>query len=152
MLEFYRITDSASGEPATTLTLPLDLRQKSRQRVVLDDGREAALFLQRGTVLKDNDLLLAEDNTVVKVRAADEELSVASCDDPLLFARACYHLGNRHMQLQLTEEKIYYLHDHILDDMLRSLGLAVERIRAPFEPESGAYGGSAGGGNHHHAH
>lgn len=152
MLEFYEKTDAACEEPATTLTLPLDLRQKSRQRVRLDDGREAALFLQRGTVLQDDDLLVADDKTIIRVKAADEKLSAAYCDDPLLYARACYHLGNRHMPLQITREKILYLHDHVLDDMLRGLGLTVDCISAPFEPEPGAYGGKAGGGHHHHAH
>lgn len=152
MLEFYEKSEASDAEPTTTLTLPLDLRQKSRQRVQLDDGREAALFLQRGTVLKDRDLLIAEDRTIVQVKAAAEELSAASCDDPLLFARACYHLGNRHMALQITKERIYYTHDHVIDDMLRGIGLTVEKVSAPFEPEPGAYGGKAGGGHHHHAH
>lgn len=136
----------------TTLTLPLDLRQKSRQRVELDNGQEAAIFLKRGTVLDNNDLLVSTDNRVVKVVAAKENLSVARCKDPLLFAKACYHLGNRHMPLQIEKEGVFYLHDHVLDDMLRGLGLEVEHIAAPFAPEAGAYGGKASNTGHHHGH
>lgn len=153
MLEFYEKIEGGKGEViATTLTLPLYLRQKSRQRVELDDGREAALFLPRGSLLQNKDLLRSKDLVVIQVKAAQERLSAACCDDPLLFARACYHLGNRHMPLQITSQNILYLHDHVLDDMLRGLGLTIKSISAPFEPEPGAYGGKAGGGGHHHGH
>lgn len=153
MKEFRRKVDAWQGEVLTTLTLPLDLRQKSRQRVTLDNGEEAGLFLPRGTALKAGDHLVSEnESTAVKVQAAAENLSLASCESTLLFARACYHLGNRHMPLQIEEGRILYLHDHVLDDMLRGLGLEVERVSAPFEPEPGAYGGSAAQAGHHHDH
>lgn len=152
MIEFYEKIDICTIEPEATLTLPLDLRQKSRQRVLLDDGQEAGLFLKRGTVLHDDDLLLSSENHIVKVRAADENLSIARCKDPLLFAKACYHLGNRHMPLQIEKEQILYLHDHVLDEMLRGLGLEVDQICAPFAPEAGAYGGDSKNAGHHHAH
>lgn len=148
MIEFIDKVDNGEGVPVTTLTLPLDLRQKSRQRVELDNGREASIFLRRGSVLHNNDLLISKDNTVIRVLAADEQLSVATCKDPLLFAKACYHLGNRHMPLQIEKEQIIYLHDHVLDDMLRGLGLEVEQMYAPFEPEAGAYGGKASHAGH----
>jgi urease accessory protein len=148
MIEFIDKIDNDGEVPVTTLTLPLDLRQKSRQRVVLDNGQEASILLQRGTVLHNNDLLISKDNTVIRVLAADEQLSVARCKDPLLFAKACYHLGNRHMPLQIEKERILYLHDHVLDDMLRGLGLELEQMSAPFEPEAGAYGGKASHARH----
>lgn len=149
MKEFTEKMVGCGVVPATTLTLPLELRQKSRQRVVLDSGEEAVIYLKRGTVLQHNDLLGTEDRFVARVLAADESLSVVECCDSLLFAKACYHLGNRHMPLQIEKGRLCYLHDHVLDDMLRGLGLEVRLIKAPFEPEPGAYGGSAG---HHHAH
>lgn len=152
MIEFHKKVETSTIEPATTLTLPLDLRQKSRQRVQLDNGQEAGIFLKRGTVLNDDDLLLSETNMVVRIKAAAENLSVARCKDPLLFAKACYHLGNRHMPLQIEKEGIFYLHDHVLDDMLRGLGLNVEQVCLPFAPEAGAYGGHAEKAGHHHAH
>ncbi|MGD8909629.1 MAG: urease accessory protein UreE [Chromatiales bacterium] len=137
----------------TTLTLPLHSRIKSRQRVRLDNGKDAGLFLERGTTLKDGDLLIAENGLRVLVKAAEEELSCIVSDDPHLLARACYHLGNRHVSIQIEPTRVSYLHDHVLDDMLRGLGLKVTLVRATFEPEPGAYGGSAEKAhNHSHQH
>jgi urease accessory protein len=147
MLELDRRVDS--GPPSTTLTLPLAQRTRARQRVVLDNGVEAGLFLARGQVLRDGDLLGGSDGIVVRVQAAPEPLSEVRCDDPLLFARACYHLGNRHVALQIRPGVLHYQHDHVLDAMLRGLGLEPASIEAPFEPEAGAY---AGHGRHDHGH
>ena len=121
---------------------------------MLDDGREAGVFLARGETLRDGDLLGSADGTLVCVRAAAEPVSEVHCDDPLLLARACYHLGNRHVALQITPGRLRYQHDHVLDDMLRGLGLQPAFVEAPFEPEPGAYGGSAHGhaGGHGHGH
>jgi len=83
------------------------------------------------------------------VLAAKETVSAVRCDDPLLYARACYHLGNRHVQLQIDANRLAYLHDHVLDEMLEGLGLTVTAEEACFEPEPGAYGAAHG---HHHAH
>lgn len=149
-----RLTQKISGPAVadTTVTLPLHLRIKSRLRVTLDDGRDAGILLERGSTLQDGDLLRADDGLTVLVRAADEALSMVRSDDPLLLARACYHLGNRHMSIQIAAGELRYLHDHVLDDMLRGLGLTVTVEQAPFEPEPGAYGGSAEGHNHNHGH
>jgi len=150
-----RLTEKIPGPavPDATVTLPLHLRVKSRLRVTLDDGRDAGLLLARGTTLKHGDLLRGDDGVIVAVRAADETLSVARSADPLLLARACYHLGNRHMSVQIEPGAVRYLHDHVLDDMLRGLGLNVTVEQSPFEPEPGAYGGSASGHAHgHHGH
>jgi urease accessory protein len=131
-----------------TLTLPYNSRTKSRLRVTLDDGREAGLFLERGGPgLKDGDLLGDEEGRVVQVRAAPENLSVADCRDHLLLARACYHLGNRHVPVCIRADRLSYPHDPVLDAMLRGLGLAVRVELDPFEPEPGAYASGAG-----HAH
>jgi urease accessory protein len=138
------------GEPVTTLTLPLEKRIRSRLRVTLDDGSEAGVFLQRGQVLHEGDLLGSADGMIVQVRAAAEPVSEVRCDDSLLLARACYHLGNRHMPLQIGKGLLRYGHDHVLDDMLRGLGLRPTFVQAPFEPEPGAYGGSAQGHSHSH--
>ncbi len=140
------------GEASTTLTLPLEKRIRSRLRVTLDDGTEAGIFLERGQVLHDGDLLGSSEGLIVQVRAAAEPVSEVRCSDPLLLARACYHLGNRHMPLQIADGLLRYQHDHVLDDMLRGLGLEPALVEAPFEPEPGAYGGSAQGHGHAHAH
>lgn len=132
-----------------TLTLPYELRQKSRLRAMLDNGEEVGLLLPRGTVLRGGDCLKAESGAVILVQAAEEVVSTVAEQDPTQFARACYHLGNRHVPLQIGDCWLRYLHDHVLDEMLRGLGLEVNCERAPFEPEAGAYGG---GHHHHHDH
>ena len=153
-----RLGPSETGtEPQASLTLPLEKRIRSRLRAALDDGREAGVFLERGQVLRDGDLLASADGLVVQVRAAAEPVSEVICPDPLLLARACYHLGNRHVALQIREGRLRYQHDHVLDEMLRGLGLEPSFAEAPFEPEPGAYGGSAHGhkqgpGHLTHAH
>lgn len=132
------------GEPTATLTLPLDKRVRGRLRVTLDDGTAAGVFLDRGQVLRDGDLLATADGVVIRVRAAVEPVSRVRCDDPLLWARACYHLGNRHVPLQIGHGLLLYQRDHVLDDMLRGLGLWPEAVELPFDPEPGAYGGGHG--------
>ncbi len=137
-------------DTTATLTIDLDTRLKSRAPVTLDDGREAGLMLPRGQILRGGELLSTEDGTdVVRVIAAAETLSTVYAADPLLLARVCYHLGNRHVPLQIEPGRVRYQHDHVLDDMARGLGAAVSTERAPFEPEAGAYQ-SAPHEYHHH--
>ncbi|MBK8964163.1 MAG: urease accessory protein UreE [Candidatus Competibacteraceae bacterium] len=143
-----RLTDASPAQ--LTLTLPFELRQKSRLRARLDSGEDVGLFLPRGTVLRDGDRLRATCGRVVEVRAAPEAVSTARTDDALRLARAAYHLGNRHVALQVGAGWLRYLHDHVLDRMIEELGLTVSAERAPFEPEAGAYGGDHHG--HGHAH
>ena len=137
-----KIGHDTSGE-ADSITLSYAERTKSRLRITTDKGSEAGLFLPRGTILNNGDFLRGEDGLIVKVYAASETVSSASTRDPLLLSRACYHLGNRHVALQIGTDRVHYLHDHVLDDMVRSLGLTVEVIEAPFEPEPGAYQGNS---------
>ncbi|MCB1803175.1 MAG: urease accessory protein UreE [Gammaproteobacteria bacterium] len=150
LIELDRRLDA--GVAQTTLTLPLEKRIRSRQRVTLDDGRVAGVFLARGEVLRHGDLLADGAGVVVQVHAAAEPVSEVRCDDPLLLARACYHLGNRHVALQIEPGRLRYQHDHVLDDMLRGLGLTPAFTEAAFEPEAGAYGGSAQAAAHSHSH
>jgi urease accessory protein len=133
--------------PDCQLVLPFGDRSKSRLRAMLDNGEEAGLFLERGSVLRDGDLLLADDGRVVEVRAATETVSIVHAADGPTLARASYHLGNRHVALQIGAGWLRYQHDHVLDDMLRGFGLTVHVEQAPFEPEGGAYVAAA-----HHAH
>ena len=139
MLRFTRRLER-DGHADGSLTLPLDRRMKGRQRVTLDDDTEAGLFLERGGVLRDGDRIATGEGYVARVRAAPEPLSTVRCDDPLLLARACYHLGNRHVPLQIEKGRLCYRHDPVLDAMLRRLGMEPLREEAPFEPEPGAYG------------
>jgi urease accessory protein len=144
-----------AGPPVATVTLDYDDRKKRRRPVRLDSGEEVALVLPRGTVLRDGDHLRTDGGEVVAVRAAPETLSAVTVADPLALARAAYHLGNRHVPVQIEAGKLRYQHDHVLDDMVRALGLPVHTERAPFQPEGGAYGGGHGhdhGHDHDHDH
>lgn len=134
------------------MSLPFRERSKSRARHVLDNGEEAGLFLERGAILRGGDLLLADDGRVVQVEAANESVSTVSAADPLMLARACYHLGNRHVPLQIAAGWLRYQHDHVLDDMLRGFGLDVRVELAPFEPEGGAYVSQVHAHSHSHSH
>lgn len=122
-----------------TLTLPFDLRQKSRLRTRLDSGEDVGLFLSRGTVLRDGDRLQTTSGLIVQVRAAPETVSTVRTDDPLLLAQAAYLLGNRHVALQLGPGWLRYLHDQVLDGLMQTLGLNVVSEQTPFEPEASAY-------------
>jgi len=122
------------------LVLTFEARCKSRLRTRLLTGEEVGLFLERGTVLRGGDKLAANDGTVIEVVAAPEMLMEATTVDPLLLAKAAYHLGNRHVALQLLPGKMRFAADHVLSQLLRGLGLPVTEIEAPFEPETGAYG------------
>ena len=140
MLEFIEKVESEASV-GDTLTLPYDLRQKSRQRVSLDGGAKAALILAGGTVLSDGDCLRAEDGSLVRVIAATESVTTAYTDDLLCLARACYHLGNRHVSLEIGSGWLRYQPDHVLDELVDSLGLLIVRELAKFDPERGAYHG-----------
>lgn len=128
------------------LILPFDQRQKSRLRVRLESGEEAALMLERGSVLRGGDKLLANDGRIVQVVAADELVLHVSADNGRQLARAAYHLGNRHVPLQVGDGWLRLERDHVLKGMLLGLDMTVVEQSAPFEPESGAYGGG-----HRHA-
>jgi urease accessory protein len=176
MLELTQREQSAvavSGQ----LTLDFESRQRSRLRTRLDDGREAAILLDRGQVLRGGERLRASTGEVVLITAANETLSEVRSsqihssqkpssqkpssqihssqihssqihsDDARELARAAYHLGNRHVAVEVGVHWLRYLHDHVLDDMLRGLGLEVSTISAGFEPEAGAYAGA-----HTHSH
>ena len=148
MLELTAISEE-KAECVATLTLPFELRQKARLRATLDNGEEVGLFLPRGNILRDGDVLHAKTGEYVKIIAANEQVHTASSDDATLLARACYHLGNRHVPLQITPGWVRFGHDHVLAEMVENLGLNITAEQAPFEPESGAY---AQGHNHGHSH
>ena len=146
-----RITEilESKASPSATLSLPINSRVKSRIKVTLDDGREAGLFLPRGKILRNGDLVVSEEGLVVEIKAAPELVSTVSSYNPHALAVASYHLGNRHVPLQVESTWLRYLHDHVLDDMVKGLGLSVKTETAPFEPEAGAYQSSANGHHHH---
>lgn len=128
------------------LVLPFNLRQKSRLRVTLVSGKEAGLFLERGQILRNGTLLQAENGQIVQVIAADEPVMDVTASSHFDLMRGAYHLGNRHVPLQISAEYLRLEQDSVLKGMLLGLGLVVNETNAPFEPESGAYG------EHRHSH
>jgi urease accessory protein len=127
------------------LELPFERRQKSRQRATLASGEEVAIELPRGLVLRGGDCVLASDGRVIEVVAQAERVIHVECDSPQALARAAYHLGNRHVPVQLGEGWLRIAADRVLERMLEGLGARLAPLEMPFEPEAGAYGA-------HHRH
>jgi urease accessory protein len=137
------------------LTLPFEQRQKSRLRAQAENGEEVALILPRGRVLRGGDRVAATDGRQVEIVAAPEKLlHIESAE----LARVAYHLGNRHVPLQVGPGFLRIAEDHVLEEMARKLGARVSHVEAPFEPEAGAYGhqhdemGHGGKIHDHHGH
>jgi urease accessory protein len=135
---------------AATLELDWDVRQKSRFDATDSHGRQLGVFLPRGTVARGGDVLVAEDGSLIRVIAAPQAvLRIAHCTDhgtPFDLIRAAYHLGNRHVPIELKPDHLKIEPDHVLADLLRAMHLIVHAVNEPFEPESGAY--SSGGHSH----
>ena len=138
---------------AATVELDWDVRQKSRFDATDSQGRRLGVFLARGTVVRGGDVLVAEDGSMVRVIAAPQPvLVITPCADhgsPFDLVRAAYHLGNRHVQIELKPDHLKIEPDHVLADMLHAMHLEVREASAGFEPEGGAY---ATGQGHGHAH
>lgn len=146
------LTQRTTASATDSVALAYDERKRSRLKLTLASGAEAGIFLARGEHLHGGDKLAAEDGSaVVEILAAPENLIEAVADSALLFARAAYHLGNRHVPVQIlpTENggKLRFQTDHVLAEMVRGLGCPTSEVEAPFQPESGAYG--VHGGHHH---
>jgi urease accessory protein len=138
---------------AATVELDWDVRQKSRFDTTDSQGRHLGVFLPRGTAVRGGDVLVAEDGSMVRMIAAPQPvLVITHCSDhgsPFDLMRAAYHLGNRHVPIELKPDHLKIEPDHVLADMLRSMHLIVHEATAAFEPEGGAY---AAPGAHHHGH
>jgi urease accessory protein len=128
------------------LRLPFELRQKSRLKTKLVSGEEVGLMLPRGDILRGGDLVTASDGRVIEVVAEPEKVLHVVCETPAELARAAYHLGNRHVPVQVGDGFLRLAADHVLEEMLKKIGANVSSMEAPFEPEAGAYAG----GHHQH--
>jgi len=145
---------------AAHLELDWDVRQKSRFDATASNGRTVGVFLPRGTVVRGGDVLITQDGSLIRVVAAPQAvLKITACtdhnhghahDSAFDLMRAAYHLGNRHVPIELQPDHLKIEPDHVLADMLRAMHLTVTEVREPFEPEGGAYGQHASG--HSHAH
>ncbi len=141
---------------APSVTLDWDLRQKSRFDAETSDGQRVGVFLPRGTVVRGGDVLLTQAGGFIRVVAAPQAvLRITACahhGSPFDLTRAAYHLGNRHVPIELQPDHLKIEPDHVLADMLRQMHLIVNEVREPFEPESGAYAQGGHGHGHAHAH
>lgn len=148
MIELKTKIAPAGGIAAASeqLRLPFDLRQKSRLRTKLLSGEDAWLLLPRGEILRGGDLLLGTDGRLVSVIAEPEDVLNIECADANALTKAAYHLGNRHVPVEVGDGFLRIAADHVLAQMLEGLGAKLTPLQAPFEPEAGAYGG----GHRHH--
>jgi len=141
---------------AAAVVLDWDTRQKSRFDTDDSQGRQLGVFLPRGTVVRGGDVLVAEDGSLIKVIAQPQPvMRITPCTDhgsPFDLVRAAYHLGNRHVQIELTPEHLQIEPDHVLAEMLKMMHLDVAELLASFEPEGGAYSAHAGHAVHEHGH
>ncbi len=143
MLTFTtRIDHSATASVNLTLSLTAEERTRSRHRFVTEEGEAVHLNLTRGTVLTDGDLLRSPEGTLVKIIAKPEPVLTVTGKTPLDLLRAAYHLGNRHVPLEITANYLRLAPDSVLQTMVEQMGLEVKASVQPFLPETGAY--------HHH--
>ncbi len=164
MLQVSKVLAQGAGlssvllKRAATVELDWDVRQKSRFDATDSQGRTLGVFLPRGTAVRGGDVLVAEDGSLIKVNAAPQSvLKITHCNQhgtPYDLIRAAYHLGNRHVPIELKPDHLKIEPDHVLADMLRAMHLIVNAVDEAFEPENGAYatGGHHGGHSHGHDH
>ena len=136
---------SCAAQAAGRLSLAFERRSRSRQRAMLDSGEEIGMVMPRGEVLRGGDWVLAADGRAIEVVAEPERVLHVECETPRALVAAAYHLGNRHVPVQVGDAWLRIAYDHVLERMLLGMGAKLEVLDAPFEPEAGAYGA-------HHRH
>ncbi|MGN0902034.1 MAG: urease accessory protein UreE [Succinivibrio sp.] len=145
MLPFTKIVNE--GVPSYTLSLGMDDRVKSRIIAISDQGEQIAISIERGRVLKDGELLQNEEGVILQINSSFESVSTVTAANSHELTRLAYHLGNRHVPLQISSDGfLRYQVDHVLDEMVEKLGGSVKHEQAKFDPENGAYA------HHHHEH
>jgi len=150
MLEVYERLGVRSALPVDVrIVLTHEQRDRGRMRTYSTEGEEVRLFLARGTPLTVGEHLRSQCGRYVLIEGAIEPVVNASCEDWATFSRACYHLGNRHVKVQIGQRSLRIQPDHVLEDMLQQLGLTLEHVNHVFVPEAGAYGHA--GHSHHRA-
>jgi urease accessory protein len=162
MLQVSKVLAQGAGlssvllKRAATVELDWDVRQKSRFDAVDNQGRTLGVFLPRGTAVRGGDVLVAADGSLIKVLAAPQSvLKITHCSQhgtPYDLIRAAYHLGNRHVPIELKPDHLKIEPDHVHADMLRAMHLIVNAVDEAFEPENGAYATGGHTGGHHHGH
>jgi urease accessory protein len=141
---------------ASTVELDWDVRQKSRFDATDSLGRSFGVFLARGTLVRGGDVLVLEDGSLVRVHAAPQDvLRITACAEhgsAFDLTRAAYHLGNRHVPIELQPDHLKIEPDHVLADMLRAMHMTVVTVQEAFEPEGGAYSSHGHAHGHEHSH
>lgn len=142
MLEIYeKIVQQTNPKVDEIISLDHLLREKGRFKIRAESGCEVRVFLERGQLLSEGQYLLSRCGKIVQVSYAEEPIvrATAADNDWKNFVRVCYHLGNRHVRLQIGDCWLQMTHDHVLEEMIKSFGLSVEHCNAVFIPEAGAY-------------
>ena len=140
MLEIYQRLSSSTGlDIYGEVELCHLQREKGRFKTAIFTGEEVGFFLERGNVLKVGDALISRCGRALLVTAKKEDVVRASTDDWSQFSKACYHLGNRHVKIQIGEKWLRILPDHVLEEMLIGLNMALKHEKAAFVPQQGAY-------------
>ena len=152
----HRLAGHWPKEKATgTLTLDFDTRHRRRIRLTADQGEDFLLDLPKAVAMADGDGLQLDDGRWLEVHAATEPIVEVRHKNSHEFARLAWHLGNRHLPTEIRDDVLRIRPDHVIEDMLRGFGADLVKVRVPFQPEGGAYGGNghhhdhAGGGHHH---
>jgi urease accessory protein len=144
MIKVTRFSEETTEASELLIELEYDTRKRSRINASAKSGEEVGIILPRGSVLNDKDKLRSDCGKLVEIIAAEEQLSSLKSEDNFALMRAAYHLGNRHMPVQIMQLEgltcIRYPKDYVLDDMVKGFGLDVKYVLAPFQPENGAYG------------
>jgi urease accessory protein len=137
-----KIENGGNAPVAGRIELPFELRQKRWLRGRLASGEEVSLRLPRGVILRGGDRLAASDGRVIEVVAMAEKVAHVECATPDQLARLAYHLGNRHVPVEIGASFLRLIEDPVLEEMLRARGAKITHIETPFEPETGAYSGA----------
>jgi urease accessory protein len=137
---------------AGSLTLDFDARHRRRSRLTVDQGEDVLLNLPRAVAMADGDGLQLEDGRWLKIQAAPELLVEIRHKNPNQRVRLAWHLGNRHLPTEIQNQVLRIRPDHVIEDMLRRFGADLVNVRAPFQPEGGAYGSHHSHDEHGHHH
>ena len=148
MIRATKVLPSAEWSHVATdvVVLDFDHRHRRRLRMQGEGGLDFLLDLPEATAIRNGDGLLLEDGRIVEVKASAEPLVEVRARDAGHLVRLAWHLGNRHLPVQVEAERLLIREDHVIEAMLKSLGAIVTHVEAPFDPEGGAYGH----GHHHH--
>lgn len=148
----YLPAGTPSSNPIDRVVLAHDLRHLRRKLLHLEGDDMVMLDLKEPVLFSNGDLLVRDDGELIEIVAAEEKLFEILPRDRVHLTELAWHLGNRHLPVEVREDRIFILRDHVIRAMLEGLGATVNEVAAPFQPVRGAYHGGHSHGHHHHAH